>query len=204
LVSVTEIIILAIGLSTDAFAVSICKGMSSRRDIIKTGLDCGVWFGFFQALMPFLGWILGSTVSKHIEGFAPYIAFGLLAFLGIKMIYGALREIKKEKRLRAQGITEIPPEADNGIGARTMFSFAIATSIDALAAGLSLAAVGLSFAGALFAVLSIGVITFLLSFIGAAAGSFIGTKLKSKAEIAGGVMLLAIGFKILIEHLLEK
>ena len=202
--SAAEIIILAIGLSTDALAVSICKGLSAKGDFFKAGLACGVWFGFFQALMPFLGWLLGSTVSKYIESVAPYIAFGLLAFLGVKMIYGALCEQKREKLLLAENISEIPPEADSGTGARIMFSFAIATSIDALAAGLSLAAIGMSFTSALFAVLSIGVITFILSFIGAAAGSIIGTRLKTRAEIAGGLMLIGIGLKILLEHLIKK
>lgn len=202
--SAAEIIILAIGLSTDAFAVSICKGLSSRGSFIKTGLACGVWFGFFQALMPFFGWLLGATVSSYIESVAPYIAFGLLAFLGIKMIAGAMRERAREKSLAEQGITDIPPEADGGIGARVMFSFAIATSIDALAAGISLAAVGLDLVHAIFAVLSVGIITFLLSFVGAAAGVVIGTRLKTGAEIAGGLMLIAIGLKILLEHLVKK
>ena len=202
--SATEIIILAIGLSTDAFAVSICKGLSARGDFIKTGLACGIWFGFFQALMPFLGWILGSTVSKYIELIAPYVAFALLAFLGLKMIYGALCELSRERKLLSQGIIGMPSEADSGIGARIMLSFAVATSIDALAAGLSLAAVGISLTEAVFAVLSVGVITFLLSFIGAAAGSIIGIKLKTKAEITGGIMLLAIALKILLEHLIKK
>ncbi|MBR6680231.1 MAG: manganese efflux pump [Clostridia bacterium] len=202
--SLAEIIILAIGLSTDAFAVSVCKGLASKGSFIRTGLACGVWFGFFQALMPFIGWLLGSSVSKYIESIAPYVAFGLLSFLGIKMIAGSLRSGAKEKSLRAQGITEIPPEADSGTSAKVMFSFAIATSIDALAAGLSLAAVGLDLAHATFAVLSVGTITFLLSFVGAAAGIAIGTRLKTWAELAGGSILIAIGVKILAEHIIKK
>ena len=194
--SAAEIIILAIGLSTDAFAVSICKGLSSRGSFIKTGLACGVWFGFFQALMPFLGWLLGSTVSRYIESVAPYIAFGLLAFLGIKMIAGAMREHAKENSLRAQGITDIPPEADSGIGARVMFSFAIATSIDALAVGIAFAVKG---ANIIFAAPAIAIITFILSGVGLLVGNLFGSKYKNRAEFVGGLILILMGLKSLLD-----
>ena len=201
---IAEIIILAAGLSTDAFAVSICKGLAERREFFRVGLACGLWFGFFQALMPFCGWLLGSAVSRLVERIAPYIAFGILAFLGVKMICGALLEAREEKRLLSRGITSAPRDATVGTGAPIMLPLAVATSIDALAAGLSLAALKLSITRALFAVTLVGVITFLLSFIGAAIGSAAGARLKTKAEIAGGAMLLAIALRILCEHLIKK
>ena len=173
---IAEIIILAAGLSTDAFAVSICKGLAERREFFRVGLVCGLWFGFFQALMPFCGWLLGSAVSRLVERIAPYIAFGILAFLGVKMIYGALLDAREEKRLRSLGITATLPDAEVGIGVRVMLPFAVATSIDALAAGLSLAAVGLSLTRALFAVMLLTV------FVGEGLREAFDPRRKSKLE----------------------
>ncbi len=196
-----ELLIMAVALAMDAFAVSICKGLSSKEGFIKTGLACGIWFGVFQGLMPFIGWLLGSTVASYIEGISPYIAFGLLAFLGIKMIYEAISEAIETKKAAAEGIDISAENAEKNasLAPKIMLAFAIATSIDALAAGLTLAAVGMQLVGALVAVLFIGVVTFLFSFVGAAAGARIGSKFSTKAQIAGGAVLIALGLKILIE-----
>ncbi len=197
--SIWELLIMAVALAMDAFAVSICKGLSSKESFIKTGLACGIWFGVFQGLMPFIGWLLGSTVASYIDGYSSYIAFALLAFLGGKMIFEAISEAREAKKAAAEGICMCSQndEKNASLAPRIMVVFAIATSIDALAAGLTLAAVG---ANILVAVLSIGIVTFLFSFVGAAAGARIGSKFSTKAQIAGGVVLIALGVKILIEH----
>jgi len=193
-----ELLLLSLALASDAFAVSICKGLSSRKDFLKTGLVCGLWFGVFQALMPFLGWLMGSTVSGLVSKFSAYIAFVLLAFLGIKMIVEAVKESKEDCLLtEAEKLEEEKKNAS--LSFRIMLAFAIATSIDALAAGLTFAVCCVNI---LLAVSLIGIITFICSFIGAAVGARIGGKFKEKAQIAGGVILLAIGLKILIEHLI--
>ena len=207
--STLDLLLLAIALSMDAFAVSICKGLASKGSYIKTGLVCGLWFGVFQALMPFLGWLLGSTVASYVEKYSAYLAFILLTFLGIKMIYEPLRELKEERKLREEmagsGVENYclscsDNEEDASLSPKIMLVFAIATSIDALAAGLSFAATG---ANVWIAISFIGVTTFLFSFVGSAVGAKIGGKFKHKAEIAGGVILIGIGIKILVEHLLS-
>jgi len=197
-----ELLIIAVALATDAFAVSICKGLATKESYIKTGLACGLWFGFFQALMPFLGWLLGSTVASYIESIAPYLAFALLAFLGIKMIIEAVGEMREAKKAAAEGICAcaLNAEKNASLGFRVMLMFAIATSIDALAAGLSFAAMG---ANIWIAISLIGIITFITSFIGAAVGAKIGAKFSGKAEFVGGIVLLAIGLKILIESFVK-
>ncbi|MBO5755658.1 MAG: manganese efflux pump, partial [Clostridia bacterium] len=167
-----EILLLALALAMDAFAVSICKGLSSRAHYLKTGLVCGLWFGFFQALMPFLGWLLGSTVADYVERFSAYIAFALLAFLGIKMIVEAVKD-------RCECCCD---DKHASLAPKVMVAFAIATSIDALAAGLTLAAVH---APLPLSLLIIGVTTFLLSFIAAAIGAKFGSRFKTGAEVAG-------------------
>ncbi len=197
--SIWELLIMAVALAMDAFAVSICKGLSSKDSFIKTGLACGIWFGVFQGLMPFIGWLLGSTVASYIDGYSSYIAFALLAFLGGKMIFEAVSEAREAKKAASERIcmSSQNDEKNASLAPRIMVVFAVATSIDALAAGLTLAAVGANIA---VAVLSIGIVTFLFSFVGAAAGARIGSKFSTKAQIAGGVVLIALGIKILIEH----
>ncbi len=196
-----ELLVMAVALAMDAFAVSICKGLAGGGSYIKTGLACGIWFGVFQGLMPFIGWLLGSTVSSYIDSYSSYIAFALLAFLGGKMIFEALGEAREQRRAAAEGIDACGCAATNeknaSLAPRVMFVFAIATSIDALAAGLSLAAMN---ANIVVAVLSIGIVTFLFSFVGAAAGARIGSRFSTKAQVAGGVVLLALGIKILVEN----
>lgn len=197
-----ELFILAVALAMDAFAVSICKGLASKENYIKTGLVCGIWFGFFQALMPFIGWLLGSTVAEYIDSYSAYIAFALLMFLGVKMIVEAVKEMIEAKREAADGVClcDCNDEKNSSLAPRVMIVFAIATSIDALAAGLSLAAVN---ANIFIAVTFIGVVTFLCSFIGSAVGARIGSKFSAKAEVAGGLILCALGIKILVEYFVK-
>ncbi len=192
--SIWELILVSVSLAMDAFAISICKGLASRADYIKTGLACGIWFGAFQALMPFLGWLLASTVSSYIERISAYIAFALLTFLGVKMIVEAWRE---------RGSCAVAIDADgrtNSLHPRIMLAFAIATSVDALAAGITFAVMSVNIA---IAVSFIGVVTFLFCFVGAAVGAKIGARWKTGAGIAGGVILVSLGAKFLIEHLVS-
>lgn len=188
---IIELLLLAIGLSMDAFAVSICKGLATYKLEKKHMLITGLWFGGFQALMPLIGYFLGTAFEKYVMSVDHYIAFVLLAAIGINMI--------KESREKE--------EAEENCGCssfafKTMFVMAVATSIDALAAGISLA---MDLKGnntyAYLAVTFIGIITFTLSAIGVKIGNIYGTKWKSKAELAGGIILIALGTKILIEHL---
>ena len=191
-----ELLLTAFALAMDAFAVSICKGLASKESYIRTGFACGIWFGLFQALMPFLGWLLGSTISGYVQSFSAYIAFGLLAFLGIKMIVEAWRE----RGCSCSCCSEEERRNNASLAFTTMLAFAIATSIDALAAGLTFAAVGVNIA---VAVLMIGLITFFLSFLGSAVGAKIGEKWRTGAEFLGGGILICIGIKILIEYLVS-
>lgn len=192
--SIWELLLISVSLAMDAFAVSVCKGLASKAEYIKTGLACGIWFGVFQALMPFLGWLLASTVSSYIDKISAYIAFALLTFLGVKTIVESWRE---------RGTCAIAVDADgktNSLHPRIMLAFAIATSIDALAAGITFAVMSVNIA---IAVLYIGVVTFLFCFTGAAIGAKIGAKCKTGAGIAGGIILIALGMKFLVEHLLS-
>lgn len=180
-----ELIILAVGLSMDAFAVSVCKGLSMKKASFKGMATCGVWFGSFQALMPLLGFLLGSLFAKSIEAIDHWIAFILLALIGANMLKEAF---SKEEH-----------DADNDLSVKTMFTMAVATSIDALAVGISLAMAGN--VNIWIAILLIGVITCLLSALGVKIGSIFGDKFEKKAQVAGGVILIILGLKILLEHL---
>ena len=184
---IIELLLLAIGLSMDAFAVSICKGLATYKLEKKHMLITGLWFGGFQALMPLIGYFLGTAFEKYVTAVDHYIAFVLLGAIGLNMI--------KESR-------EKDIEEDCGCSSfafKTMFVMAVATSIDALAAGISLA---MDLKGnntyAYLAVTFIGIITFTLSAIGVKIGNVYGAKWKSKAELAGGIILIALGTKILI------
>ena len=196
--SVGELLLLALALASDAFAVSVCKGLSAKADYLKAGLLCGVWFGVFQAIMPFLGWALGSGVSGHVSRYSAYIAFALLAFLGGKMIYEGIKDGKCECLL-SDAEKEEEEKKNASLSSRVMFAFAIATSIDALAAGLTFAVCDVNI---LLAISLIGIVTVICSFIGAATGAKIGGRFRDKAQIVGGVILIGIGLKILIEHLI--
>lgn len=178
-----EIILLGIGLSMDAFAVAVCKGLSSEKFSVKSALIVGAWFGFFQALMPLIGYLLGWLIADYIREFDHWIAFILLGFIGGKMIYEAIKGEEKK---------------DASVAFFTMLPLAIGTSIDAMAAGITLA---LGDTNIYLAIGLIGAITFALSVLGVKIGNIFGAKFQKKAEIFGGFVLIALGFKILIEHL---
>ena len=182
---IVEILIIAVGLSMDAFAVAVCKGLSTRELKPKHYAITGAWFGGFQGLMPLIGFFLGSLFAEYITSFDHWIAFVLLALIGANMI--------------KESLDGDACPADASFGFKTMLTMAIATSIDALAVGVSFAL--LPDVNILVAVLSIGVITFTLSAIGVKVGSIFGAKYKSKAELVGGIVLCLMGLKILLEHL---
>ena len=181
---VIELLVLALGLSMDAFAVSICKGLSVPKLQAKHCLICGVYFGGFQALMPLIGWALGIRFQSMITNIDHWIAFALLAVIGANMIK---ESFSKEE--------ECP---DASFGFKTMLTLAVATSIDALAVGVTFAFLDVSIVPA---VLLIGATTFVCSTVGVKIGNVFGNRFQSKAEFLGGLVLIAIGLKILIEHL---
>ncbi len=180
-----ELLILAIGLSMDAFAVSVCKGLATEKIRPRHILIAGLWFGGFQALMPLIGYFLGSAFQKYVTAVDHWIAFVLLGAIGGNMIKEAF---SKEENA-----------ADSSFGIKTMFLMAVATSIDALAIGITFAL--LPNVNITAAVLFIGITTFILSGIGIKLGNIFGAKYKSKAELTGGIILIFLGIKILIEHL---
>lgn len=177
-----ELFILAVGLSMDAFAVSVCKGLSLGKIKAKHMCIAGLWFGGFQAIMPVIGYLLGSVFADMITKYSHWIAFALLVFLGVKMI----KESFETEHL------------DADMNAKTMFLLAVATSIDAAAVGVTFALLEVNI---IFAVCFIGVTTFVFSAAGVKIGSIFGEKYKSKAEIAGGIILILIGVKILSDGL---
>ncbi len=183
---IIEILSFAVSFSMDAFAVSICKGLATPKLKYKHMLITGLWFGGFQALMPTIGYFLGTTFRQYIESYDHWIAFILLALIGGNMIK---ESFSKEEEVQ-----------DACFGFKTMLVMAIATSIDALAGGVSFAMV-LPSSQILFVVSSIGIMTFLFSSVGVKIGNVYGAKHKSKAELAGGVILIILGLKILLEHL---
>ncbi len=184
--SLLSLFLLAVGLSMDAFAVAVCKGLATPRITLKNAAVVGLWFGGFQALMPAIGFLIGSGFQNYITSFDHWIAFVLLAFIGGNMIKESFS--KKEE------------ESNCSLKCKEMFLMAVATSIDALAVGVTFAF--LPDVPIIPAVAFIGIITFLLSALGMKIGNLFGTKYKSKAEFTGGVILIIIGSKILIEHLL--
>ena len=178
-----ELFLIAVGLSMDAFAVSVCKGLSVKKVGVKHAALAGLYFGGFQFLMPVIGYLLGFRFENIIQNVDHWIAFVLLAFIGGNMI--------KESFSKAE-------EMNDDFGIKTMLIMAVATSIDALAVGITFAFLNVSI---LPASALIGVTTFLLSFAGIYIGNVFGACYKSKAELAGGVILILIGLKILLEHL---
>ena len=187
-----ELLLLAVGLAMDAFAVSICKGLAVKRITAKEYLLCGIWFGSFQGIMPFIGYLVGSRFERFISIIAPWVAFGLLTLIGGNMVKEAFSPPE-----------EVKPEFD----VKTMFLMAVTTSIDALAVGITFVAVPVKvFAtegllNVLFAVIVIAVITCVISMIGVKIGHIFGTRYKSGSEIMGGTILIFIGFRSLITHL---
>ena len=183
-----ELFLLAVGLSMDAFAVSICKGLSMKKATLKAGAICGVWFGGFQAMMPLVGFFLGTMFAEAIEAFDHWVAFGLLAIIGFNM----LREAFSKE-------CDCCEDQDADLSFKTMFVMAVATSIDAMAVGISLAMSG--GVNIWLAISLIGVVTFLFSAVGVKIGNVFGSRFEKKAQFAGGAILILLGVKILLEHL---
>lgn len=189
------LILLAVGLSMDAFAVSICKGLAMKKLSVIHMIIVGAWFGGFQALMPMIGYLLGIQFSRFINSVAPWIAFALLVLIGINMI--------------RESFSKEEDEETDALGFKTMLLMAIATSIDALAVGITFACVPVNIIEATalintgIAVIIIGITTFILSMIGVKVGNIFGTKYKNKAEFAGGVLLILLGIKIIVEHFVK-
>ena len=179
-----ELFLIAVGLSMDAFAVSVCKGLAMPKCTFKKAAIVGLWFGGFQALMPAIGYILGAQFQEAIASIDHWIAFVLLALIGGNMIHEALDNDEEE--------------ADASLDVKTMFLLAVATSIDALAIGITFAFLKVNI---IPAVCFIGIVTFIISFAGVKIGNVFGARYKNKAEIVGGVILILLGLKILLEHL---
>ena len=182
---IIELLLLALGVSMDAFAVSICKGLSMKKADLKAMTICGGWFGGFQALMPLLGFLLGSLFAEAIEAIDHWVAFVLLGIIGVNMLKEAFSGEEEEH--------------DADLSPKTMFVMAVATSIDALAVGISLAMAGN--VNIWMAIALIGAFTFGMSAMGVKIGNLFGSRFEKKAQLAGGVILILLGAKILLEHL---
>lgn len=181
-----ELCILSIGLAMDAFAVSVCKGLSMKRMKWKNAIIIGAYFGYFQALMPALGYLLGYNFQDRISNIDHWIAFILLGVIGINMIKEA---ISKENDVH-----------NDSVKFKEMIVLAIATSIDALAVGITFAFLNVNL---ILAISLIGIITFIISVLGVKVGNIFGDKYEKKAEFAGGIILIFLGIKILVEHLIK-
>ena len=183
--SFVEILLIGIGLSMDAFSVSVCKGLTTKKFSWKMALICGLWFGFFQALMPLIGYFLGVQFEQYITAVDHWIAFGLLFLIGANMI--------------REAVWDKDDQDNNGaLDFKTMLLLAIATSIDALAVGVSFACIQVKIWSS---VLIIGTTTFLFSVLGVKIGNVFGSKFEKSAGVIGGIILIVIGLKILLEHL---
>ena len=183
-----ELFLLAIGVSMDAFAVSICKGLAMKKADLKGMVTVGGWFGGFQALMPLIGYFLGTLFAEAIESVDHWVAFGLLALIGVNMLKEALGND-----------CDCEDEQNADLSVKTMFVMAVATSIDALAVGISLAMAG--GVNIWLSIALIGLTTFTTSAFGVKIGSVFGGAFEKKAQISGGVILVLLGAKILLEHL---
>ena len=181
-----ELLLIAVGLSMDAFSVSICKGLTTKKFSWRMALVCGLWFGFFQALMPIIGYFLGAQFQEMIEAYDHWIAFSLLFLIGANMIREAVWGKKEEG------------ENNGALDFKTMFFLAIATSIDALAVGVSFACIQVKLWSS---VIIIGLTTFVFSVLGVKIGNVFGSKYEKSAGVVGGIILILIGLKILLEHL---
>lgn len=182
---ILELLVLAIGLSMDACAVSICKGLATEKVKPKHMIIAGIWFGGFQALMPLIGYFLGTAFEKYVTAVDHWIAFVLLGAIGFNMV--------------KESFSKEEDESNCDFSIKTMFVMAVATSIDALAVGITFAL--LPDVNIIAAVTFIGITTFLFSAVGVKVGNVFGERYKSKAELAGGVILIILGIKILVEHL---
>lgn len=186
--SFVELFLIAVGLSMDAFAVAVCKGLEMKRINYRHGLVIALFFGVFQALMPLLGWLLGTRFGPYITEADHWVAFVLLVLIGGKMIYEALHEDRADCG-----------KAGDKLELKELFVLSIATSIDALAVGITFAI--LPDTNIWSSITLIGVTTFVLSFLGVVIGNRFGAKYEKRAELFGGVVLVLIGLKILLEHL---
>ena len=186
---ITQLLLIAVGLAMDAFAVSVCAGLTMPKVTVKKALIVGGYFGVFQAVMPFAGYMLAAQFSGHIAALGDWIAFILLSIIGGKMI---VQSLKKEDRSGRPGSEE------SSLRPGRMLPLAVVTSIDALAIGVSFAFLEVNI---MYAALYIGIITFTLSVVGVIIGNAFGVRFRSKAEFAGGVILVLIGVKILLGHL---
>lgn len=184
-----ELFLLGVGLAMDAFAVSICKGLKMKKVNLKHCFVIALFFGGFQALMPFIGWLLGKQFERYITSIDHWIAFFLLAVIGGKMIVDVLTE---------KGEEEVCPSCVERLDIKELFLLAIATSIDALAVGITFAFLQVSIVPA---ITIIGIVTFVISAAGVFIGNIFGSKYKKKAELVGGIILVLIGVKILLDHL---
>ena len=190
---IVELLLLAVGLSMDAFAVAICKGLETEKLTLKESLICGIWFGGFQGLMPFIGFMLGSGFEAIINRIAPWLAFILLSVIGINMLREAFSKEEEETK--------------PGFSVKTMFLMAVATSIDALAVGITFVAVPVDivraslFVNTVIACIIISITTFIFSALGVRVGNIFGSRYESGAQAAGGIVLICIGLKILLEAL---
>lgn len=182
--SFVELFLIAVGLSMDAFAVAVCKGLAMKRINLKKSLIVGIYFGAFQALMPLIGYALGTTFEKQIKSVDHWVAFVLLLLIGGNMVKEALSKDEEEP--------------NDSLAFRSMIVLAIATSIDALAIGITFVGFNVNI---ITAISLIGVTTLIISMVGVKIGNVFGTKYKSRAEFAGGLILILLGIKILLEHL---
>ena len=183
-----ELLLLAVGVSMDAFAVSICKGLAMKKATFGASMTCGLWFGGFQALMPLVGYFLGTLFADAIQAIDHWVAFILLGIIGINMLKEAFEKD-----------CDCCKDKDADLSFKTMLVMAVATSIDAMAVGISLAMAGS--VNILTAALLIGVITFAFSAVGVKIGNVFGSRFEKKAQAAGGIILIVLGMKILMEHL---
>ena len=184
--SLISVVLIAAALATDAFSVAVSKGLCCEKSAFANAMKTGVVFGLFQGLMPFIGWLTGSRVTTYISAYSGYAGFIILCFIGVKMIYEAFHPSEDG----------CPHASDTSL--KTLLVLGIATSIDALAVGITFAFLQINIWGAISI---IGVTTFILSFLGVMVGNRFGVRYKQKAEITGGVILVLIGLKILLEHL---
>ena len=185
-----ELLLLALGVSMDAFAVSICKGLAMKKATLKAELTCGIWFGGFQAMMPLIGFFLGTLFAEAIQAVDHWVAFILLGIIGVNMLKEAFEQ---------EECCCCCDENNADLSVRTMFLMAVATSIDALAVGISLAMAGDVNIWA--AVALIGAFTCGMSAVGVKVGNVFGSRFEKKAQLAGGMILILLGVKILLEHL---
>lgn len=185
---ILEMVLIGVGLAMDAFAVSVCKGLSMRKINYKHAFITALFFGGFQALMPFIGWLLGTQFEKYITAVDHWIAFLLLLFIGGKMVWEVIKERNTQEEV-----------SEEKFSYKQLVAESVATSIDALAVGITFAFLN---TGIALPVAIIGIVTFLIAFLGVIIGNRFGAKFKAKAELAGGVILILIGVKILAEHIM--